>query len=65
MRRDCLKLKLSDPHSVSVSSSFHGSESDDDSSKRSSRSSRSSTDNSNIIHIAMSATQVSIIHWLL
>ncbi|CAH2095169.1 unnamed protein product [Euphydryas editha] len=57
MRRDCLKLKLSDPHSVSVSSSFHGSESDDDSSKRSVKSSRSSTDNSNMIPLAISATQ--------
>ena len=59
MRRDCLKLKLSDPHSVSVSS-FH-SESEDESSDRGSRSSRSG-DDANMIPAAISAAQVSILN---
>lgn len=52
MRRDCLKLKLSDPQSVSVSS-FH-SESEDESSDRGSRSSRSG-DDANMIPAISSA----------
>ncbi|CAG9112513.1 unnamed protein product [Plutella xylostella] len=44
MRRDCLKLRLSDPSPGSVNSSFHASDSDDESSDRGSRSSRSTLD---------------------
>lgn len=42
MRRDCLKLRLSDPNPGSLS--FHASDSDDESSDRGSRGSRSGED---------------------
>lgn len=55
MRRDCLKLRLSDPNQGSANLSFHTSDSDDESSDRGSRSSRSGMEE---LPIAVSTTQV-------
>ncbi|KPJ13904.1 Rho guanine nucleotide exchange factor 17 [Papilio machaon] len=54
MRRDCLKLRLSDPKPGSISLSYHGSDSDDESSDRS-RNSRRAADDLNMLPFNISA----------
>lgn len=58
MRRDCLKLRLSDPSPVSVNLSFHASDSDDESSDRGERHTRTGVEGISMIPTAISAAQV-------
>ncbi|KAF9416762.1 hypothetical protein HW555_005991 [Spodoptera exigua] len=56
MRRDCLKLRLSDPSPGSLS--FHASDSEEESSDRGSRSSRSGMEEPHVLPITVTAAQV-------
>lgn len=58
MRRDFPKLRLSDPSPGSISSSFHASDSEEESSDRGSRSSRGLEDAT--LPLAVSSAQVSL-----
>ena len=65
MRRDCLKLRLSDPSPGSLS--FHASDSEEESSDRGSRSSRSGVEEPHVLPITVTAAQVilnKVFFWL-